>query len=300
MIDTSKWTYGAELELSDLDQTKGLPEGFGWDKRDVTMVNSNGIAVDPKGISYTFGGEINTKPTNSIKKQLLEIEKVLKFHSNAKVNYRSNLHLHIRVPGLKDSLSSLKKISKYCMDNQGYLDLLEPIPKPCPEAFNSEEEYKGALRRYKRRLISHHKTLNERQYTEQLKAKTVYDFFAAEAPKKDGKPLFAIAPRCAVNLRQLMETDTIEFRHFPGTLDIDCYKESFLWCFDFLKAALGDQTPCVELLEKHDYKIAKFKKYVHWMEVFYRMTVHDGTIKRATIEDNIKGILNGTIKKFKA
>lgn len=293
--DTKGWTYGAELEFADIKQSKGLPEGFGWDKRDVTMVNSNGIAVDPKGISYKRGGEINTPPTKTIKGQVAKFNEILEWFPEAAVNYRSNLHVHIRVPGLSSDLNSCKRIQRYIASDPGYLDVVEPIPKPEPDQYPSQEEYDGAMRRYKRRLVSHHKTLPKNAFTRQQKATTMEEFFDAEAPFKDGKPMHHLAPRCAVNLRQMKETDTIEFRHFPLTLDPDKFQACLRWCRDFLFAALNGGEKPTDLFKNGDYDIPTFPEYVHWMEIGYRLTVHDGTVKREKIEDNIAKIRDGTI-----
>lgn len=298
-IDRKLWTYGSELELGDLDQLKGLPsKQFGWDKRDVTMVNSNGIAVDPKGISWTKGGEINLPPTGTIRLQVEAFQEVLDFHPDSTINYRSNLHLHIRVPGLKDNLELCKKVQRYVYANRDFLQQLEPIPKPLVSSYPDAVEFAGALRRYNRRRTSHHTVLTDKRYVLQQAATNMKEFYAAEAPaKKDGTPLFHLAPRCAVNMRQFQETDTIEFRHFPGTLDSDKFQSSLLWCRDFLWAALTDGPTPQELLAAKDYDIPKFKKYIHWMEMLYRNTVHDGSIPRAQIEENIKKIVSGKWSK---
>ena len=294
------WTYGAELELSDLNQQRGLPKGFGWDRRDVTMVNSDGIAVDPKGKLWTRGGEINTPPTSSIRDQVGLFQQVLEFHSDAVINYRSNLHLHVRVPGLKDDLKACKRISRYVHENPGYLDLIEPILRPTQEAFPNPTEFLGAVRRYNRRKVSHHTVLTDKRYQAQIAASTMDEFFAAEAPRNaKGKPMFHLAARSAVNLRQLLETDTIEFRHFPGTLNPDEFKAGLIWCRDFLFAALNGGPPPEELFKAspEKYSIAKFKKYVHWKEVLYRNTVHDGTVPKDQIAKNIEKIVSGEWSK---
>ncbi len=299
--DYKDWTFGAEHEWGDVPQGRGLPSGYGWDRRDITMVNSNGVAVDPKGKSYKFGGEINTPPTKTIKGQVACLTELIEWFPEAVVNHRSNLHIHIRVPGLKDDLEYCKKIQRYIADNKGYLGVIEPIPKPNHSNFESEEEYSGAMRRYKRRLVSHHKTLTNGAFRLQQKATTMAEFYAAEAPKdKTGKPLFHLAPRCAVNLRQFLETDTIEFRHFPGTLKPELLKDCLRWCRDFLIQALSsDPIPAVQLFNEGKYKFPKFTKYVHWREVGYRLTVHDGTLPRERIEANIRAIQNDPDKALR-
>lgn len=298
-VNHKLWTYGTELELSDLDQTRGLPKGFGWDRRDVTMVNSNGIAVDPKGISWTKGGEINTPPTKSIVSQVDAIETVLDFFGGeATVNYRSNLHMHIRVPGLIDDLEACKKIQRYIYPTKGFLDVIEPIPVPVESDFKTHAEFVGAMRRYNRRRCSHHTVLTDKRFRLQQEATNMDEFFRAEVPlKKDGTPQWHLAPRCAINMRQLMETDTIEFRHFPGTLDPAEFKSCLTWCRDFLYAALTDGPDPITLFKEGNYTFPTFGKYQHWQELCYRNTVHDGTLKRDVIESNIKKIVSGEWSK---
>ena len=77
-VQMTGWTFGAEHELGDWDQRNGLPTGFKMDTRDITVMNSNGIAADPKGRSYSFGGEINTPPTDTIEGQGAALEELLK------------------------------------------------------------------------------------------------------------------------------------------------------------------------------------------------------------------------------
>jgi hypothetical protein len=297
------WTCGAEHEWGDIDSRKGLPEGFGWDRRDFTIVNSNGIAVDPKHISYPFGGEINSRPTSTVNEQLVDFYALLKRFPEATVNHRSNLHVHWRVPGLKEDLQALKKVQRYIHRAMPVLlPMIEPIPKPTRACYSSEEEFQGAMRRYKRRKVSHHRLLTNRFLEAQLAATTVKDFFEAEVPRlKNGKPGWAISPRLCVNLRQLNETDTVEFRHFPGTLDPHEFELCLNWCQWFLVAALGTEPEPGELYhrfaqaQRNIPRFPKFPAYDHALEKRYRLTCHDGTLKRQEIEINIRKILNGEL-----
>jgi len=108
---------------------------------------------------------------------------------------------------------------------------------------------------------------------------------------KVGRPLWHFQPRAAVNLRQLRETDTIEFRHFPGTLDIAELTISFEWCAHYLECALVGHNPINTWVGWNGFP--KFPKYVHWMECRYRATCHDGTLSKAEIVENIKLIEEG-------
>ncbi|RKZ72461.1 MAG: hypothetical protein DRQ48_00185 [Gammaproteobacteria bacterium] len=288
------WTYGAEHELGDWDRRDGVPLDFKLDERDVTMVNSNGIAVDPKARTYPFGGEFNTPPTTTIQGQAECLRQITYMHPRAVVNYRSNLHCHVRVPGLSENLGMLKTLARYNLKwLPEVLPLIEPIPKPTREAYPEREEFEGAHKRYLRRRKSHQTKLTPARVKIQLRAKTVKEFHDLGVPQsKDGKPLPFCQPRCAVNIRQLLETDTIEFRHFPGTLDGEELTVALEWCREYLRSAFAGRSP-VSLYKNWfaQARFPKFQPYVHWMEQRYLRTCygHDITIKE--INANVDSIL---------
>lgn len=297
----STWTYGAEHELSDWPRhARALPAGWKLDERDVTMVNSNGIAVDPRGITYDRGGEFNTPPTANPEGQAALLAELLRLFPECTVNYRSNLHLHVRIPGLREDLAALKQIARFNAEHlPRLLQVLEPIPRPTRLAFPAPEELEGALRRYRRRLVSHHTVVRGLRLAAQLAAATTQEFFEREVPWSEslGRPQWQCQPRQAVNLRQLRETDTVEFRHFPGTLDPAELATCARWCGDYLACALRDGDPMALFHSEYDRRPwPQFPAYVHWMEVRYRATVHDGTLSRAEIERNTALILAGEFR----
>jgi hypothetical protein len=85
----------------------------------------------------------------------------------------------------------------------------------------------------------------------------------------------AIHPRLCVNLRQLWETDTIEFRHFPGTVDPERLQAAVEWCREFVKMALREGGPKHDprmVAKYYSQKLPTFKRYDHWLETGYQMT----------------------------
>ncbi len=295
MIDLDHVTWGAEHELSDIPVDVPLPEGWGRDPEH-TIVNSNGIAADPSHRMYKFGGELNTPPTDTALGQVEHLVWIKKTYPMARVNYRSNLHIHIRVSGLKDDLKALKKAQAFIHKHMRQaIEILVPLPAPDQKQYPGLQEYKGALRRWRRRKVSHRSLLPPDRLKHQLEARTVEEFFNREPPtSKAGKPLFHAQPRLCVSLRQLLQTDTVEFRHFPGTLDEGELYACCIWCERFLRYALTDGGIKPLLAWARGRKFPAFPPYIHWMEVCFRATVHDGTLPRSTIEDNIKAILEGT------
>lgn len=294
------FTYGAELEWSDFARVQ-LPDGWKYDERDFTMVNSNGIAVDPKGISYGWGGEINMPPRSrpyELTDEFVFIYDWLRDKGPAPtVNYRSNLHVHVGVPGLVGDLAAVKRLQAYC---SVYLPLmlgiLEPLPRPEAKDFPGPGAYEGALRRWRRRRVSHQTVVPRARVELQMGATTLDEFFELEVPhtKAGNKPMWHAAPRAAVNIRQLRETGTIEFRHFPGTTDPARFQRAVDWCRMFMDAALNTGESAVELLNRFtSSQLPPFPKYDHEMERMYRLTVHDGTLSRAAIENNIQVLTSG-------
>ena len=276
MYSKDNFTYGAELEFADVLLGQELPFGNQWNKKDFAIINSNGIANDPLGRTCKYGGEINTKPTNSIEEQVENFKQILKIlNPKPIVNYSCNLHIHIGISGLRNDLEMLKKIMTYVYQyGKLAFNLIDSIPIPNKNDYESNEAYGGALKRYKRRRVSHHYLLPKSRIDKILFSETIDDFFKNHAVKnKDGRPLFHLMTRQAINLFQLYnETETIEFRHFPQTLDIEEFKNSLEWCSDFLYEAMTEQKSPEILFESKNWKFPKFELYNHKLALGYKVT----------------------------
>lgn len=289
-------SYGAEHEFADHPLSRDVPKGFGRDVNDVTIVNSNGIANDPKGRTYRWGGEFNTPPTDSIIGQVGAMAQLKERYPEATINYRSNLHLHVRVPGLKDDLAMLKQLQGHIHQYlpEVLASIVEPIPRPSAAEYPAADDLKGAKRRFARRRVSHQCFLSTNRVALQARARTVQEFFELEPPhsKDDDKPLWHLQPRVCVNLRQLLQTDTIEFRHFPGTMDAAELSTAFRWVKEYTERAL-ENAPINDLAqEARDWNFPKFLPYHHEVECGYRQTVHDGSLGLEDIRINVARILS--------
>lgn len=284
MLSERGWTYGAELELSDWPRREPLPvAGMGIDVRDVTMVNSDGVAVDPRGEIYHLGGEIQTAPTETPDGQAAQLADIMHRWPETKANYRSNLHVHVRVPGLREDLAMLKRVQLYIHEQMPrILPIIEPIPEPLlcdvpgEESYQDEAAYKGARRRMHRRRVSHHKLLTPNRLKLQMLARTSEEFHEYEVKnERTGSLDWAINPRLCVNLRQLWETDTVEFRHFPGTVHPKGLRNAVGWCRAFMSRALGFEEADI-MVQAHNYGangwLPRFQPYDHWLESGYERT----------------------------
>jgi hypothetical protein len=290
MLDMRNITYGAEYEFGDIERT-ALPEGLTWNTKDYSIVSSTGIANDPKGKVYTKGGEINSKPTRSMSEQLVMFRELIAMHPEAQLNHRTNLHLHIRVPGLSEQLGSLKQLLAYVDSHQVEIyNLIEPIPEPKFNPKASFAENRGDQKRYKRRKVSHQYKVPADRVERAMQAKTVEEFFAAHAPvQANGAPAWGLTTRAGINLLQLKETDTVEFRHFTNTKDEEELASCFLWVNNFMEAALGYGTPQEIYNSFNGWKFPPFQPYNHAMEIGYSWTNFDKN-SRKVAESRIKDL----------
>lgn len=259
MHEIETFTYGVELEFADVDITNPLPEGSFWNKKDYSIVNSNGVANDPLGKTCRFGGEINTRPTTTIAEQVEVIEQIIKMlNPKPVINYKCNLHIHIGIPGLKEDLQMLKQVYTYAYNmDERLFDIIDPMVQPIKL---DNEDSKLESKRYHRNLTSHRKKPTVKRFTEVMSSRTPQEFFENHATKdKNGKLCWAITPRDGINLRQLWETGTIEFRHFFGTLDLEEIRSCLIWCAKFVDLAINEPTtPPIAILKR--YPNLKFPK----------------------------------------
>lgn len=299
----SEFTFGSELELADVDTRLELPEGSNWDRKDYTIANSCGVCNDPKKEITVYGGEINVKPTDSVESQVIEIFKIYNALGDRKsVNHTTNFHIHVGVKGLGGDIESLKRVAEYIYKYQSDIfNITEDLVKPERLDFDNEDVYKGAKKRFNRRKISHQNHLSEKVYNLLMEATTPEEFYEAHAPlSSDGsKRLFGLTTRHGINLMQLFnETDTIEFRHFSMSFDLNEVMSCVLWCEEIVDAMLNTGISPKEILGKHDFMtFPKFVDYDYDIDKIFKLTT-TGKLSRVEVKNNIEALLeSGEITK---
>lgn len=269
--DLKDWSYGVELEFADVSIHNKLPEGASWNLYDYSIVNSNGIANDPKGVLYEFGGEINTKPTNTIEEQVQHIQDIIDMlDPKPVINYKCNLHIHIRVPGLRDDLEACKKVIKYIHDSgKQAFEIVDPLTLPTKQQYPYPSELEGAKKRYRRNQTSHQYMLPDTDYEKVINANTLQEFYLGHR---------LVSQRPGINMRPMFDnggngTNTIEFRHFFGTLDPLEYKSCLTWCMEFLNAALNTGEEPKDIIKRNLWMVfPRAKKYDHTLHQNFEKT----------------------------
>ena len=242
----TKFTYGAELEWSDVDRTTPISEQYGvWDKDETTIMNSNGMAIDPTGKRDTFGGEINTKPTDSIDEQ---VEAFQALHSllSPVVLHRNSTHIHIGVPGLVEDVEALKHLFQYVQDNQDfvYFDMLAR-EVPTAEEFPDPEELKLAKNFNRQRKYWSKARVPPNRAANVLQATTPKEFYDRHFQWNEERQryLYSIGiVRAGINVRSMFKYGTVEFRTFAGTVDPQEFRDCFEFADEFVRAGLNDHS----------------------------------------------------------
>ena len=237
-LDKATWTYGCELELSDVPRI-ALPSELGsWDGCERDVVNTkapyHGVAADPLGFTPPVGGEINTPPTLGWPMQVDHIAKVFGFFraidAEPVAGPTSHLHIHVCVPGLVNDIDALKRLACYVFDNQ------EDMIRICGRYTWKHDMGRKAQDYFKQdggRMLPAYILNNILD-----KATTFDQFIKMHAAGKDGVSM-GRPFRYAINMYCLKHTGTIEFRMFRGTTDLSLIRNAFTAVERFLEFALS-------------------------------------------------------------
>lgn len=285
------WTFGAELEIADIDATVELPKVGLYDYKDYSICNSNGTANDPLKKLNRYGSEVHTIPAKSPEALARYTAKIYDAFQKKSFNWSTNLHVHVHIPGLADNLVMLRRLAEYHHHyGQRMFELVDPIPRPDVGACRNE------IRRFKRRKRSHHYQVSEAVYQKMRKAKSTKEFYLAHAPiNQKGMPQWQLVQRAGMSLLQLWRkpASTIEFRCFTMSKHLDRMLSAYQWCFLYLQAALYDGDSPEKILRSNpELSFQKFHKYQAEQDRIFRLTsLHENS--RKVVIENYKRLIAG-------
>lgn len=282
-------TFGAELELPDIDTRTKIPEHIGqYDFEDFTIVNNNGLANDPKKKYIIIGSEVNMTPTSTIEDLVSNIKELYSL-VDTKTNYKCNLHIHIGVPGLSEDYEKLKKLITYTFLYGGYvMSKVDPLPTPVNEMMSNRVKH----------LKKSHQYEYPKSYQERiLNASTWEEIRDAHQPVKNGRRLTHLVKRCGINVRSLWDNGTIEFRHFFGTDNFEQYRDALEWCQLYVNNAIQEQKHPNSLLSLKDWNFPKMSPFREELQRGWEYTNLEKN-KRTIVQERLKQLVNeGKIRK---
>lgn len=264
------WTYGCELEWPDVPCTAALPDGWDWSSTDYTIVNSDGVANDPKRQLVLYGGELNTSPYAS-PTELTEAVATQWRRMRPGHNYRSNLHIHVRIPFLEEEPDLVKQVADFTRRSlPAALEVLDPLDGLL-HGLSAPAEVKAARARLTHSTRSRHYFIPENRHIARASASGVEAMLAAEVPQARGRPAWALAPREAVNLRSLRKHGTIEFRCFAAPQTPEHVGAAAAFARDWLQAALTGDDPW-QPVKRWTPELPRQASFVHALELGWQET----------------------------
>lgn len=256
MYKKTDFTYGMEIEWGDVPRSFSIPDNLGsWEYSERDIINLRDpykyVCADPLGESPPFGGEINTKPSRTWQDQVdryFELKSLFDAvgHSPT-VGVTAHTHIHCRIPGLRDDIAGLKKLTKYIKENQA--TAIEHV-----YGFFEHNQMKGAKGAKMYLKFDGGRPMPDYMSDNIINKATDFDsFIKMHAAGKDGVSM-GRPFRFAINMYALKHIDTVEFRLFRGTMDRTELESCFRFVEDFLDAALNDGPTVAELISEKNYK----------------------------------------------
>ena len=258
-VNLEQISYGAELELSDVDRSIDIPKELGsWEGpkiagynlgSELDIVNTKGkwrgVATDPLCIKCPVGGEIHVNPTYTIDSQMVRIMRIFDLFNQVGVACPNHGHIHVCIPGIKDDFETFKRFCLYCLVQErnvfrlccGYDEderekvLSSELPETVKEYLLYGDAKVNDQTVYD--LIQQADSVSE--ILDVLKNSTVdnYDWYT-----RDEKPVLG-SHRTCINLYNLVKGDTIEFRVFRASINpVEIYS-SLKYVELFIKEALS-------------------------------------------------------------
>lgn len=256
MYNKSDFTYGMEIEWGDVPRSFSIPEQLGsWEYSERDIVNLRApyqyVCADPLGVEPPMGGEINTKPTRTWQGQVnryFEIKQMFNDEGyDPTVGVTAHTHIHCRIPGLRNDIDALKRLTKYIKENQAAA--IDHV-----YGFFEHNQMKGAKGSKMYLKFDGGRPMPDYMSDNIINLATDFDsFIKMHAAGKDGVSM-GRPFRFAINMYALKHIDTVEFRLFRGTLDRTELESCFRFVEDFLDAALNDGPSVNELISEKNYK----------------------------------------------
>lgn len=269
--DTKDWTVGCELEWPDVDVFAPLSKGWSWSTTDYSIVNSDGVANDPKRKLIFRGGELNSPPFASADALSLGVA-MCWFAMNPGHNYRSNFHVHVKIPHIERDVPALRQIAEYTRANlRPVIDTIDPLDGLLLNQPNEDALYAARQRLNHSQMSRHYFTTDER-HSLRYPATTLEQFLAAEVPiSRSGVPQWHLASREAVNLRSLRKHGTIEFRMFADPDDYYQARAAAMFAIGWLRRALENKS-CDQLIEWSMPRLPRQRPFNHRLEKGWQLT----------------------------
>ena len=258
-MEERKLSFGVELELADVDCSRDIPSDIGaWecgDKKnaqgyylgkETCIMNTDGSVVDPNKERCVIGGEVHTVPSYSVDTLMERVEKIFKLFPEAKMFLPGKMHVHVGIPNW--TFEDIKNIYLYTEDND--YDLMCAM---CSDNFMERLLNDPKLSQdLKDHYFSSRRTITNPQCFQKIKdfdslkemkywwgVKCLYHFPKPIMRYKDIIKSSHQGIRVqSVHIQHLLCHNTVEFRNFAATMDINKLKNCVKCAERYIQEAL--------------------------------------------------------------
>lgn len=292
MVNLSRpLSYGVELELANVDRTRDIPESIGsWEcgnkknangvyiGREKCVINSDLTMVDPDGIRCTKGGEIHTVPSYSIDKLIDRIKALFELFPEADMFLPGKMHVHVGIPDW--TFEELKNIVIYTHAND--ITLMDSM---CPDSFmdemmadmNVDEDLKKHYLESRRAI--NNPTLADEIRKYDTKKEICYWwgpgclYFYPKAKIYYHGQWMQTPPRVrsqSLHIQHLISHNTIEYRNFAPTMNIDELHQCLLVAEKFTREALKGEAGDPMINWIGNYHLPKWKYEAKYIQKWWQ------------------------------
>lgn len=305
MVESRKLSFGVELELANVDRKKDIPAELGsWEcgdaknelgvylGREKCIINSDLTVVDPAGIRCDRGGEVHTVPSWSIDTLVNRIKKLFELFPEADMFLPGKMHIHVGIPDW--TFEEFKNIILYTADND--ITLMDAM---CPDSFMDEMMTDETVPEdLKYHYLESRRTINNPDIAKKIldydTKKEVCYWWGSGVLYYFPKPQIfyhgkfqKTPPRVrsqSLHIQHLISHNTIEFRNFAPTMNLEEIKQCLLVAEKFTREALKGKEgqPMKEWIG--EYHLPKWKyesKYIcEWWKVKKEMSSNHSEISK--------------------
>lgn len=261
----SGWQVRAELELPDAPTIATLPSGWRWSDTCFWVVNSDGVANDPQRRLVRRGGQLNTAAYSSAAELGQACAPLLRDLS-PRPNYRAELRIQVRVPGLSQDMPLLKQLCDY---TSTFLPPLWPRLDPLDRLLDGQADglaAKAAHARLTATIRARHFLLTGHRHKMRMNAATVEEFTGVDAASRPGgRPVYLAPGREAVDVRDVATDDWVTFRHFAGTGETGEVEAAAGFAARWIQAAF-DSASATRLAAQFEGWLPRQLPFSHWLE----------------------------------
>lgn len=305
MVESRKLSFGVELELANVDRKKDIPSELGaWEcgdaknelgvylGREKCIINSDLTVVDPAGIRCDKGGEMHTVPSWSIDTLVDRVKKLFELFPEADMFLPGKMHIHVGIP--EWTFEEFKNIILYTVDND--VTLMDAM---CPDSFMDEMMNDETVPEdLKYHYLESRRTINNPDIAKKIldydTKKEVCYWWGSGVLYYFPKPQIfyhgefqQTPPRVrsqSLHIQHLISHNTIEFRNFAPTMNLEEIKQCLLVAERFTREALKGREGQSMKEWIGEYHLPKWKyesKYIcEWWKVKKEMPSNHSEISK--------------------